>query len=200
MFRSLLPSVTPVLLAATAAPAALVVNVDHVRVESSAGDQTVSLDVYLVDSDGVNERLNGFNVALTGAANTRAGVRFLPPSAYPSKAHPYVFRQFPGLGPDDIRADYAAMFAGQVTQTAEINVSDEYNGLYAVSVLVPGGTPAGTYPITVNTDGTTFSFIGPTIPWSIGPPGGVTVVPEPAAAVCLLALPLLRRRRMGRPL
>jgi hypothetical protein len=202
MFRSLLLSVTPVLLAASAASAALVLNVDHLDVLPSEADQTVTLDVYLADVDGANERMNRFAVSLVGLANTPAGVRFVPPSALPSPAHPYVFRAYPGNGPVDIRAGFSHMLVAQAPQNpdTEVNISETYNGLFSISVLVPAGTPPGSYSIVVDPKFTDFGFLVPSLQWVIGPPGGVTVVPEPAAATCLLALPLLRRRRMGRPL
>jgi hypothetical protein len=198
MFRSLLLSVTPALLAATAASAALVLNVEHVELAPSDLDRTVRLDVYLVDPDGLNESFNGFVVLLTGPANTEAGVRIVPPSALPSASHPYVLRHFPGYTPDDLRADYSSIFVSQMPQALPFftDVSEGNDGLFSVSLLVPRGTPPGTYPLVVDPTGTTLSSGVTSFPWVIGPPGGVTVVPEPAAgSVVLLGFALLHRGR-----
>src|SRR4051812_3319376 len=137
---------------------------------------------------------------LIGPANTAAGVRLLPPSALPSASHPYVFRQFPGLPPEDQSADDSHILVTQLPQTLPfyLEISADKNGLFSVSLRVPGGTAAGTYPLIFDPTETFLSSGASTelVRWVAGPPGGVTVVPEPAvAATCLLALPLLGRRR-----
>jgi hypothetical protein len=80
-----------------------------------------------------------------------------------------------------------------------VDVSDDLNGLFSVPVFVPAHTPAGTYPVVGDGD-PRFSILGPSITFVVGPPGGVTIVPEPAALLPLAAaFPLLRRRieRLG---
>jgi hypothetical protein len=184
--------------AASTASAALVLNVDHVALAPSATDQTVSLDVYLVDTDGVNERLNDFFVTVRGPSNTPGGVRFALRAALPSEDHPYVFeRLFPGFRPPSLGTD-DSMSVGGFPQgvVGDVDVSDTLNGLFSIPVVVPGGARPGDYPVVVDPALTGISATDPSA-LIIGPPGGVTVVPEPAAlaAACLFPMALLQRRR-----
>ena len=185
------------LLCPALAGAALVLHVDHVELAPSDVDRTVPLDVYLVDPDGADEWLNRYGVMLVGSANTPVGVRFVPPSALPSAVHPYVFRDYPGYEPGDLQADHSSMLVVQGPQNPNIraNISEAYNGLFSVSVLVPAGTLPGEYPILVDPNFTDFGTASPPLMWTLGPPGGVTIVPEPAGLLPLAAAPLALRRR-----
>ena len=180
----------------------LQVNVDQVEVLPSEQDRTVLVDVYLVDLDNVDERLDRVGVLLRGPANTPTGVRFAPTYLLPrpSGAHPYAFESSPDPPHAPlVEFDRFAGVAGTVqgpAQTADITPT--HNGVFSVPLLVPAGTPPGVYPVLVDPafPPNLHALSGNIIP-VIGAPGGVTVLPEqaaPAAAVVLTAAVLFRRR------
>jgi hypothetical protein len=189
---------TAIALLPSFASATVVFNVEHLDVAPTGADQTVYLDVYLVDLDGINERLNDYLVAVRGPANAPGGVRFAEPAGFPSARHPFVFEPlWPGFRPPsqwiDNLMDVGVFPQGTV---GTVDVSDSLNGLFSVPVFIPGNTLPGDYPVIIDPAFTFLSVSGPPVDLIVGPSGGVTVVPEPAAAAaCLLALPLLRRRR-----
>ena len=200
------------IVATPAARAALIVNIEQKEVAPGAEERMVLLDVYLVDPDGVNEGLQGFDLSVVGTGNTPSGVRFevadrsvpLPP---PSTAHPYVFE---GLLPRVLPGDYGTThdrFNAHASREAAplVDVSPQRSGLLALPVLVPADTPPGVYEFHVDPDPpepfrTRFDA-GLFLPYSVGQTGRITITPEPAsgALVAPAALLLLRRRRGSHP-
>jgi hypothetical protein len=193
-------SLAAIVTAASITSAAVVVNIDHVAVAPAAQDQTVYLDIFLVDLDNSDERLNGFMIRVLGRRNEPAGVRFAPPVQFPSDAHPYVFNAFQGSGPvEPIASNYREMnvFGGNQVPETEANVTSNLNGLFRIPVLIPAGATPGEYPVAVDPSMIVLSSRRGFVPYTIGPIGGVTVVPEPVTIMfpSVLAGSMLRRRR-----
>jgi hypothetical protein len=198
--------VTVVLLALwpAAARGALILNVEQKEVAPSAADQMVYLDVWLDDPVGIDEKVNGFTLAVRGRGFTPDGVRFVPPKngvfPLPSSAHPYVLRVGP-YWPNDFgspydRAQIGADVGGRNDMT---DVSPQYNGLVALPVLVPAGTPPGVYSFEVDLSDTFIAAAGPILTYTLGQEGRLTVLPEPSAAgaVAAAAVLMLKRRSRG---
>jgi hypothetical protein len=116
--------------APAAASAVVMISVERVEVVPTGADQTVFLDVYLVDLDNTNERLNAYGLIIHGPANSPGGVRFTQPTRLLSAAHPYVFKDFAGYEPLDLDSNHSTLVVsiGPQGVGVEVNISNT-NGM-----------------------------------------------------------------------
>jgi hypothetical protein len=187
----------------SAASAVVMVNVEQATYATMPFDQVVYLEAFLTDLDNSNERLNAFTLALDGVGFSQTGVRFLPQPGVPT-AHPYVFKDFPGIVPEDMLSTPTRFQtgAGIPTLEGEANVSPTLNGLVRIPLFIPANFQVGASPVVVSIvphmTESAFGWQGAQPILAVaGPPGGLVIVPEPAAAALALvpALALRRRRR-----
>jgi hypothetical protein len=177
---------------------------------SGAPGQTISCEVFAVPSDGSDERLTGFTIAVDAPSfNVPNGPSFVIPAPGPTgsvfalpTSHPYVFAAFPGNDPvdpaglSDRDTAFLAAALGQGEANIEQNLRD---GFAKLMISIPAtALPGQTYAITIDPIFTALGSQGAPI---IVTPGTstLTIVPEPASLglIGIAGLLALRRRRMA---
>jgi|SoiMethySBSTD1v2_1073268.scaffolds.fasta_scaffold1232602_1 hypothetical protein len=191
------------------ASAAVVINVESKTVDTSGatGDTTVPVEVFGVNADGGDERLNAYTIALDGASFAAGGIRFTVPGASfgtggRPTVNPFVFKDMETIPPIENfgstpqRLQFGSTAIGQED---EVNVDPTHNGFIKLSVIVPKSTPAGVYSLTVDPRALSLAGLGAPIVATPGAPGTITVVPEPASMglIALGGVLFLRRRRIA---
>ena len=132
-----------------AASAALKLTVESVTLDESPKSTFIQpIEVFFQETAPVvNENLASYSVrAVLGNGGT--GVAFVPPGATPT-GHPWVFPA--GTTFTDFQSSATVV---QVAADADAGVNvDNNEGVLRIAVRIPAGTPAGTYPITIDTTG-----------------------------------------------
>jgi hypothetical protein len=188
------------------APAAVLqVNIESPVHVPNGQDRVVYVHVFVRDIDNTDERLTTFTIAVNGVGFGSTGnlPRFLLPVQLPGDTYPYVFKDVESTGPESFNSTPVRLQIGDVTVPggAEVDVTDENNGLFRIPIFIPDNLTPGTYPIIVDLASTQFAGNGDPIVAVLGTMGAITYVPEPSA-LALLALPalaLLRRRPRTAP-
>ena len=182
-------------------------------------DAVVPIEVFALDLDGTDERLNAYTVAVEGAGvggsafGDPNGVRFVVPppnstfgiAGRPTE-HPYVFKDFETIPPiEDFNSTPAKLqfAATAVGQDDAVDIDPTHNGFLRFGVVIPANAPPGTWTIAVTTN--SLAGLGPPIVSTPGTPATIVFFPvppdpnspEPSAAALLLfpTVALLRRRR-----
>jgi hypothetical protein len=196
------------------ASAVVQINVDRLDgVIPTAAQQTVYVDVFGVDMDNTDERLNTYTISVNGVGFSGTGnaPRFSFPAGgtgslgsivRPSAAHPFVFGGLDTIPPIESFGSNAGrlQFASNtVEQTDEVNLSALRNGFIRLPVIIPANATPGTYPLVVDLSGTQLAGLGAPVVATLGTQGSVTIVPEPASLglIVLGGLLTLRRRRVA---
>ena len=172
-------------------------------------DAVVPIEVFALDLDGTDERLNAYTVAVEGAGvggsafGDPNGVRFQVPGLSFGVAgrptdHPYVFKDLDTIPPIENFSSTPSKLqfaATTVEQDDEVDIDPTHNGLLRFGVLFPANSPPGVYILTVTI--TSLAGLGAPIVSTPGTQAVIAPIPEPFAAGLLLvpSLALLRRRR-----
>jgi hypothetical protein len=176
MKRSLLVAAAAAAAAAgpsAAAYAALTLRVDTIMLPGPpAGPFSGAIEIFFQETAPLaNEQLQGYNIRAV-LNNNGTGVAFTPPAVSPT-AHPWVLPA--GSSALDFTSTATVLQFG-ADATAAQNV-DNNEGVVRIGIQIPAGTPAGNYPITIDTSNgaTTFAnAAGTEIAFSIQN-GGITI-------------------------
>jgi hypothetical protein len=189
--------------------AAVVVNIGGPSTEGNVGtDRVVTFEVFGTDTDGSNERLNAYTIAINGfGPNFGAnGVHFVVPgsnfgAAGKPTGHPYVFKDLDPVPPVEnfgstpTRLQFGATAIGQED---EVNIDNTHDGFLRFSVVIPANAPPGIYGFGVDPTALSLAGLGAPIVAMAGPPASF-FLPEPSAAALLLLPTLALLRRARRP-
>lgn len=199
--KKLFLSALIVLASATAAPAAVILHVQDATIDSSSAAQSVTLDVYLEETEGTQVDLSTYAVGLRLAP---VGVVTITGHSVSTAAHPSVFtgqsptaRAATGYiaGNDRFLTDDLSDANGLPLEASVVNGSRD--GLFSITFNVPADT-VGAFAVNIDATRTELADDQGTPYDYIADNGLITVnaVPEPSAlALGLFALPLLARRR-----
>jgi len=195
------------------ASAVVSVNGDRLEVIPGAAQQTVYIDVFGVDVDNTDERLNTYTIAVNAPlfSGTVANMpRFQIPAGgtgslgsvvRPSPAHPFVFGGLETIPPIESFGSTPSrlQFASNaIEQTDEVNLGTTRNGFIRLPIIVPANAAPGIYNL--NIERVELAGLGAPIVGTIGTSvPTLVIVPEPASLglVGLGGLLMLRRRRVA---
>ena len=199
MKRSLLAAAAALVLAPSAASAALILNVETITLPASpAQDFNGTIEVFFSET-GVSEDedLTAFNIALD-LNSGGTGVAFVPPPVVPTD-HQFVFSTVAGAVLNDVGSTTTRVQAFSDIPNASAQNIDDSEGVLRIPVRIPATTPEGTYPIIIDEVNTQFTNPATqTILFAVQNGGVVIGIPEPTT-LGLVALGggllTLRRRR-----
>jgi hypothetical protein len=191
--------------------AAVVVNIGGPITEENVGtDRVVTFEVFGTDTDGSNERLNAYTIAINGFGPSFGanGVHFVVPgsnfgAAGKPTVHPYVFKDLDPIPPVEnfsstpTRLQFGATAIGQED---EVNVDNSHDGFLRFQVLIPANAARGVYVFAVDPAALSLAGLGAPIVATPGQLGTLLVdIPEPSAAALLLLPTVALLRRARRP-
>jgi hypothetical protein len=181
---------------------------NKITVDKPSADLNLRIEVFGVDTDGSNERLNAYTIALQGVGNgfgDATNIRFSVPGStfgIPGRPteHPFVFKDLETIPPIEnfsstpSKLQFASTAVGQED---EVDITPNLNGFIAAPLVIPATVAPGIYTLTIST--TSLAGQGAPIVSTPGVPLTIEVVPEPATMGLVLVggLFALRRRRLA---